>query len=67
VCWPGAGELSALNVDIRHVDMDDEAAMETTDLRFIISVHNLDQLDSALRNLRRIPTVVRAVRIFPQD
>ncbi|MDH1290384.1 bifunctional (p)ppGpp synthetase/guanosine-3',5'-bis(diphosphate) 3'-pyrophosphohydrolase [Comamonas terrigena] len=62
-----AGELSALNVDIRHVDMDDEAAMETTDLRFIISVHNLDQLDSALRNLRRIPTVVRAVRIFPQD
>jgi len=54
-------------VDIRHVDMDDEAAMETTDLRFIISVHNLDQLDSALRNLRRIPTVVRAVRIFPQD
>ena len=60
-----AGELSALNVDIRHVDMDDEAAMETTDLRFIISVHNLDQLEGALRNLRRIPTVVRAVRIFP--
>lgn len=62
-----AGELSTLGVDIRHVDMDDEAAMETTDLRFIISVHDVDQLEGALRNLRRIPTVVRAVRIFPQE
>jgi len=62
-----AGELASLNVDIRHVDMDDEAAMETTDLRFIISVHDVEQLEGALRNLRRIPTVMRAVRIFPQD
>ena len=62
-----AGELAALNVDIRHVDMDDETAMDTTDLRFIIAVHNLEQLESALRNLSRIPTVVRAIRIIAQD
>ncbi|MDR2325600.1 MAG: bifunctional (p)ppGpp synthetase/guanosine-3',5'-bis(diphosphate) 3'-pyrophosphohydrolase [Acidovorax sp.] len=62
-----AGELASLNVDIRHVDMDDEAAMETTDLRFIISVHHLDQLEAALRNLRRIPTVVRTVRILQKE
>ena len=60
-----AGELATMNVDIRHVDMDDEIALETTDLRFIILVHDLEQLEASLRNLRRIPTVVRATRIMP--
>lgn len=62
-----ASELAAAEVDIRRLEMDDEAAMDTTDLRFILSVHDQNQLEAALRNLRRVPTVIRAQRIFPQD
>ena len=61
-----AHELAEANVDIRRLDMDDESAMETTELRFVLSVHDVNHLDSALRNLRRIPTVLRATRILPQ-
>ena len=62
-----ATELSDANVDIRRLEMDDEAAMQTTELRFIVSVHNQQQVEAALRSLRRIPTVVRASRILPQE
>nr|WP_284214200.1 bifunctional (p)ppGpp synthetase/guanosine-3',5'-bis(diphosphate) 3'-pyrophosphohydrolase [Comamonas jiangduensis] len=62
-----ATELSDANVDIRRLEMDDEAAMQTTELRFIVSVHNQQQVDAALRSLRRIPTVVRASRILPLE
>ena len=62
-----ASELAAANVDIRRLEMDDEAAMQTTELRFVISVHDQQQLDSALRSLRRVPTVVRASRILPLE
>jgi GTP diphosphokinase / guanosine-3',5'-bis(diphosphate) 3'-diphosphatase len=61
-----ASELAEANVDIRRLEMDDEAAMQTTELRFVLSVHDQSQLESALRNLRRVPTVVRAARILPQ-
>jgi len=62
-----ATELSDANVDIRRLEMDDEAAMQTTELRFIVSVHNQQQVEAALRSLRRIPTVVRASRILPLE
>ena len=62
-----ASELAEANVDIRRLEMDDEAAMQTTELRFIVSVHDQQQLDSALRSLRRIPSVIRAARILAQD
>ncbi|MGN1055766.1 MAG: RelA/SpoT family protein [Comamonas sp.] len=61
-----ATELSNANVDIRRLDMDDEVAMQTTELRFAVSVHDRAHVESALRSLRRIPTVVRAERILPQ-
>ncbi len=41
--------------------------MQTTELRFIVSVHNQQQVEAALRSLRRIPTVVRASRILPLE
>ncbi len=61
-----ASELAEANVDIRRLEMDDEAAMQTTELRFVLSVHDQQQLEAALRSLRRVPTVVRAARILPQ-
>ena len=60
-----ASELAQANVDIRRLEMDDEAAMQTTELRFIVSVHDQHHIENALRSLRRIPTVVRATRILP--
>lgn len=62
-----ASELADANVDIRRLDMEDEAAMATADLRFVISVHDQAQLEAALRNVRRAPAVVRANRILPQE
>ena len=62
-----ASELAQANVDIRRLEMDDEAAMQTTELRFVLSVHDQPQLEAALRSLRRVPTVVRAARILPLE
>ncbi len=62
-----ATELSEANVDIRRLEMDDEAAMQTTELRFIVAVHDQQQVETALRSLRRVPTVVRATRILPLE
>ncbi|MDF1480725.1 RelA/SpoT family protein [Extensimonas sp. H3M7-6] len=61
-----ASALADAEVDIIHVDMPDEAALETTELRFIIAVRDQTHLEAALRNLRRTPAVLRAVRMTPQ-
>ena len=60
-----AAALAAAEVDINHVDMGDEEAQETTDLRFIITVRDRSQLELALQKLKRIPAVLRALRIKP--
>jgi GTP diphosphokinase / guanosine-3',5'-bis(diphosphate) 3'-diphosphatase len=57
-----ASALAASEADIIHIDMGQEAAQETTELRFVISVRDRTHLDTALRNLRRIPAVLRAER-----
>ncbi len=61
-----AAALADAEVDIIHVDMPDEAALETTELRFLIAVRDQAHLEAALRNLRRTPAVLRAVRMTPQ-
>ena len=61
-----AQELANSEADITHVDMDDEAALDTTDLRFVVAVRDLAHLEAALRNLRRTQAVIRANRITPQ-
>ena len=63
-----ASELANAEVDIVRVEMADEGgAMGTTDLRFVIAVHNSQQIESALRNLRRVHSVVRATRTMPKS
>ena len=61
-----AADLARSEADITHVDMDDETALDTIDLRFIIAVRDQTHLESALRNLRRTPAVLRAIRSLPQ-
>jgi GTP pyrophosphokinase len=57
-----AAALAAAETDITHIDMDDESARDATELRFSISVRDLNQLEIALRNLRRTPSVLKAQR-----
>ncbi len=57
-----AAAFAAAETDITRIDMDDEAAQETADLRFIIAVRDRNQLEAALRNLRRCPAVLKAQR-----
>ncbi len=57
-----AAALAAAEADITHIDMADEAAQDATDLRFVIAVRNSQQLDTALHNLRRTPSVLKAQR-----
>ncbi|MBS7776562.1 bifunctional (p)ppGpp synthetase/guanosine-3',5'-bis(diphosphate) 3'-pyrophosphohydrolase [Acidovorax sp. CCYZU-2555] len=60
-----ASELTDAEVDIQHLEMVDEAPMGTTDLRFVVTVKNQQQVEAALRNLRRAPVVIKAMRIMP--
>ncbi|RYH24730.1 MAG: bifunctional (p)ppGpp synthetase/guanosine-3',5'-bis(diphosphate) 3'-pyrophosphohydrolase, partial [Alcaligenaceae bacterium] len=61
-----AAELASSEADIVHVEMDDAVAMDTTDLRLIVAVHDQAHMESALRNLRRTHAVLRAFRVLPQ-
>ena len=62
-----AANLARSEADITHVDMDEQTAMDTIDLRFSIAVHDLQHLETSLRNLRRTADVLRAVRAMPQQ
>jgi GTP pyrophosphokinase len=60
-----AAALANAEADITHVDMDDERAQDATDLRFVVAVRDKTHLESVLRNLKRTPSVMNAVRIRP--
>lgn len=57
-----AAALASAETDITHIDMGEDAAEDTTDLRFVIAVRDRAHLDIALRNLKRTPSVLRASR-----
>ena len=57
-----AGALAAAEADITHIDMGNEAAQDATDLRFVIAVHDKTHLETALRNLRKTASVLKAER-----
>jgi GTP pyrophosphokinase len=57
-----ASALAAAEADITHIDMGEEAAQDTTDLRFVIAVRDLAHLESALRHVNRAKSVMRANR-----
>ena len=61
-----ASELAQSEADISHIDMDDEVALDTVDLRFIVAVRDKAHLEAALRSLRHTPAVLRASRTLPQ-
>lgn len=58
-----AAALANAEADIIHVDMDDERDQDATDLRFVVAVRDRSHLDAVLRNLKRTPSVMGAVRI----
>lgn len=61
-----ASDLARSEADITHVDMDDEAALDTAELRLTVAVHDQTHLETALRNLRRTHDVIKADRLLPQ-
>ncbi len=60
-----AAALASAEADITHVDMGEEAAQDTMDMRFVVAVRDRIHLDSVLRNLKRTPSVLRATRAMP--
>ncbi|MEK9952613.1 MAG: bifunctional (p)ppGpp synthetase/guanosine-3',5'-bis(diphosphate) 3'-pyrophosphohydrolase [Curvibacter sp.] len=57
-----ASALATAEADITHIDMGQEAAQETTDLRFVVAVRDRVHLAGVLRTLKRTPSVLRARR-----
>ncbi|NDD13111.1 MAG: bifunctional (p)ppGpp synthetase/guanosine-3',5'-bis(diphosphate) 3'-pyrophosphohydrolase, partial [Betaproteobacteria bacterium] len=54
--------LAKAEVDIAHIDMGQESAQVTTELRFVVAVKDVAHLDSALRSLKRSSSVISAKR-----
>lgn len=57
-----AAGFAEAEVDIIHIDMDEEARQDATDLRFVVAVRDRNQLEEALRRLRKLPAVLRTQR-----
>jgi GTP pyrophosphokinase len=57
-----AAALAAAEVDITQVNMADESPQGAIDMKFIITVRDVHQLDHALRNLRHTSVVLKAQR-----
>lgn len=58
-----AAALAAAEVDITHVDMGHEPALNAMDLRFLVAVRDRVHLALALRNVKRTPSVLRVQRV----
>ncbi|MET0382456.1 MAG: bifunctional (p)ppGpp synthetase/guanosine-3',5'-bis(diphosphate) 3'-pyrophosphohydrolase [Burkholderiaceae bacterium] len=60
-----AQAISAAEADITHIDMGDERATESAELRLLVSVRDRLHLADVLRTLKRSPAVLRASRVKP--
>ena len=60
-----ASAVSAAEADITHIDMGDERATQTPELRLLLSVRDRLHLADVLRTVRRAPAVLRVVRVKP--
>jgi GTP pyrophosphokinase/guanosine-3',5'-bis(diphosphate) 3'-pyrophosphohydrolase len=60
-----AAAVSASEADITHIDMGDERASASTELRLLISVRDRLHLADVLRTLKRSPSVMRVSRVKP--
>lgn len=61
-----ASALAHAEADIAHIDMGQDSAQEATDLRFLVAVRDLAHLDTAMRLLKRTPSVLSVKRSRPQ-
>jgi len=57
-----ASAMAAAEADITQIDMNDVSAHGVMDLRFVISVRDLSQLETVFRNLRRTASVLKVQR-----
>ena len=62
-----AGALASAEADIVHVDMGNESAQDTADLRFVLAVRDVQHLQAVLRQLKRTPSVIQAKRQTPKS
>ncbi len=62
-----AGAMASAEADIVHVDMGQETAQDTAQLRFVLSVRDLQHLDTVVRQLRRTPAVIQVLRVLPRS
>jgi guanosine-3',5'-bis(diphosphate) 3'-pyrophosphohydrolase len=60
-----ASAVSHAEADITHIDMDNEPASETTELKLLLSVRDRLHLAEVMRTLKRSPAVLRVARIKP--
>jgi GTP pyrophosphokinase/guanosine-3',5'-bis(diphosphate) 3'-pyrophosphohydrolase len=60
-----ASAVSAAQADITHIDMGEDRAAETTELRLLVTVRDRLHLADALRTIRRCPPVLRVWRVKP--
>ena len=60
-----AAAISAAEADITHLDMGEERASESAELKLLISVRDRLHLAEVLRTLRRSATVLRVWRVKP--
>lgn len=57
-----ATALAAAEADIIDIDMGQEGGQEAREVRFLVAVRDTAHLETALRNLRRTQSVLKAVR-----
>jgi len=57
-----ASALASGGADITQVDMTNESAHGVMDLRFVIAVHDVSQLETVFKNLRRTAAVLKVQR-----
>ena len=60
-----AAAVSEAEADITHIDMDDEPAAQTIELRLLLSVRDRLHLADVMRTLRRAAPVLKVVRVKP--
>jgi GTP pyrophosphokinase/guanosine-3',5'-bis(diphosphate) 3'-pyrophosphohydrolase len=60
-----ASAVASAEADITHIDMGDERASETTELRLLVNVRDRLHLAELMRTLRRTPPVLRVTRVRP--
>ena len=61
-----AGAMAAAEADIVHVDMGQETAQDAAELRFVLSVRDLQHLEAVMRQLKRTPSVIKVERLLPR-